>query len=297
MKKLLKLICLMLMVTVLTGCIKMNVNVEVKADKTMTMGMELLIEESLLSTSGMTAEEWGEQMKEQILSSDNAEDTKTTPISKTIDGVKWAGINVEYTGEDSESTSYITEKNIDGEDCLVLTLPMDDFNDQMDTSDLEAYGYSVSKLKDMGTEMSITIKMPAKVTSNVGEVNGDTVTIDLLDLMTSGATEDIVISSPLSSGSSMTYVLIGVGAIAIVAIVLVILKKKKQPVQEEMAYTGQPLSQPEVQADHTMTEEVTQETVEAAKTVEDSNKQFCPNCGTPVDTDDTCSNCGYDLKK
>lgn len=300
MKKLLKISCLLLMVMTLTGCMKMNVNVEVKADKTMAMGMELLAEETMFTGTGTSAEDWVEQMKEQILSSAEMKDAKTTPITKTIDGVEWVGINVEYTSDEASTSTYLIEKEIDGKDCLEITLPMDNFNDQMNGTSLETSGYSVSKLKAMGMEMNITIKMPGKVTSNIGKVDGNSVTIDLLELMASGKTEDIVISSPLSDGSMMTYALIGVGVVAIVAIVLVILKKKKKPVQEEVVYDATPdVSTPvEEVKEETVQSETVNEPMEE-KAVEESNeeKRFCPNCGKPVGTEDTCPACGYTLKK
>ena len=83
MKKILKVLTMALMVFVLTGCMKLSINVEVKADKTMAMGMEILAEESMFKSAGMSADDYVKQMEDQIKSSEGMEDAKTTPIEKT----------------------------------------------------------------------------------------------------------------------------------------------------------------------------------------------------------------------
>ncbi len=75
--------------------------------------------------------------------------------------------------------------------------------------------------------MTIAVTMPHTPASNVDEVDGNTVTIDLLEIMYSD-------SSPISSGSNMTMIIVGVVAVvAIAAGVYVFMnKKKKDPVDD-----------------------------------------------------------------
>lgn len=311
MKKIFKVLTLMLMVFVLAGCMKINMNIEVKSDKTMTMAMDILAEESMITSTGGTTEEWVSQIKEQMLSSDEMKKAKVKETSKTIDGSKWVGVNV--SGVSGTKGSGITEKDIDGTKSLVLTLPMKDMENQMGGSslgDLDAYGYSVSKLKALGMEVNVTVKMPGKATTNVGKADGDTVTIDLLELMANGSTQDIVISSPASGGMDMTLIFIGVGVVVIGGIVFFVLKKKKK-VSEEPIYNDMPFA-PETQTQEEPVqenvqqpitqEEPVQEVEEKPKTEETNkevveNQRYCPNCGQAVTDENVCPNCGYDLKK
>ena len=51
----------------------------------------------------------------------------------------------------------------------------------------------------------------------VGTVDGNTVTVDLLDMMATGKSNDIIVSSELSGGGmdmSMIFIIVGVAAIA-----------------------------------------------------------------------------------
>lgn len=275
MKKILKVLTMILMVVALTGCMKMNVHVEVKSDKTMKMGMEMLVEETFLETAGMTADEYLDQMKEQVLSKDSLKDAKTTPIDKTIDGTKWVGLNIEGTSTADEAKGLLSEKEIDGKDCIVLTLPMDDFENEMDLDSMNAYGYSVSKLKATGMEMNIIVEMPGEATTNVGKAEGNKVTVDLLELMSTGNVEDLVISSPMSGGGAGTTIaLIAAGVAIIAGAVFFILKKKKKPTDEYVESTSTP------------------EGTEAQET-----QTYCPNCGEVINSEETCPKCGYTIKK
>ena len=230
MKKLLKTLSLLLAVFLLTGCMKMTINLEVNADKSVNTSMDFLMEESALTASQMTKEEFVEQMKEQMLSSEETKNVKVTSIEETINASNWVGVRMEgLTSTADEMGVKITEETIDGKDCIVLKLPMEDLSQQMDSQLLQSADYSVDKMKALGLEMVINVKMPGKATSNVGTVDGQNVKIDLLELVSqSHATNEIVISSPKSAGMDMTFIFIGIGALVIIGIVVFVLKNKKK---------------------------------------------------------------------
>ena len=169
MKKLLKTLSLLLAVFLLTGCMKMTINLEVNADKSVNTSMDFLMEESALTASQMTKEEFVEQMKEQMLSSEETKNVKVTSIEETINASNWVGVRMEgLTSTADEMGVNITEETIDGKDCIVLKLPMEDLSQQMDSQLLQSADYSVDKMKALGLEMVINVKMPGKATSNVG---------------------------------------------------------------------------------------------------------------------------------
>lgn len=235
MKKILKTLSLLLAVFLLTGCMKIKINFEVNADKSATGSMDLLFEESLLSMSGTSTDEAIEQLKQQMQSSEGMENATITSINESIDGKDWAGIHVEGLDTTSgEMQTMITEEKIDGEDCIVLRMPLDDFKNQVDSELSYAAGYSVDKMKALGMEMVLNIKMPGNAKSNVGTVDGQNVTIDLLELTANGNQDELVVSSPKSVGMDMTYVYIGIGALVIIGIVVFILKNKKKTDQSHL---------------------------------------------------------------
>lgn len=233
MKKLLKTLSLLLAVFLLTGCMKMTINFEVNADKSVNTSMDFLMEESALTASQMTKEEFVEQMKEQMLSSEETKNVKVTSIEETINASNWVGVRMEGLASTADEMGVnITEETIDGKDCIVLKLPMEDLSQQMDSQLLQSADYSVDKMKALGLEMVINVKMPGKATSNVGTVDGQNVKIDLLELVSqSHATNEIVISSPKSAGMDMTFIFIGIGALVIIGIVVFVLKNKKKTKQ------------------------------------------------------------------
>ena len=233
MKKILKVFMLVLTVFLLTGCMKMKINFEVNADKSATGSMDLLFEESLLSMSGTSADEAIEDLKNEMLSSEDMKDAKITTIEERIDGKDWAGVHIE--GADmtsSEMQAMISEETIDGEECIVFRMPLDDFKNEMDAQLSDAAGYSIDKMKALGLEMVINVKMPGNAKSNMGTVDGQNVTIDLLELSANGHQDnELVISSPKSVGMNMTYVYVGIGILVVIGIIAFILKNKKKTKQ------------------------------------------------------------------
>lgn len=260
MKKLIKTFILLAFIVALTGCMKINMNMEVKKDLTMDMNMEMLMQESMLTTIGYSKEEMISSMKEEIYS--EMDRVEIEEIEKTIDGESWVGISI----TSDELTDLEGEKVLkkDG-DIITLTLPMDELDDEMDMDDIENSGYTLKDLKNMGMEMNVTIKMPGKATANVGKVSGDTVTIDLLEIMSSqNNMKNIEIKADMSqkvaSGTkdnTMLYITCGAGVVVIIGIIVFALMKKKK------------------KSNHTEQEMI----------------HFCPYCGNQLNGEDICPRC------
>ena len=85
---------MIMMIITLTGCMKINMDVEVQSDLTTKMSMELLLDEKLLSAQGEDPETAVKQMQEEMLSEDELKDAKVSTIEKTIDGSKWRGVSI-----------------------------------------------------------------------------------------------------------------------------------------------------------------------------------------------------------
>lgn len=256
MKKILKVFTLLLTVFLLTGCMKMRMIFEVSSDKSVRSSMELLIEESALQASQMTKEDFVQQMEDEILSSPEGQNAKVTAIDEMIDASQWVGVRIEgLTSTVDEMGINIQEETIDGKDCLVLRLPLENLSQQMNSEFSQTAGYSVDKMKALGLEMVMNIKMPGDVESNVGTVDGQNVTIDLLELASQPPQEnEIVISSAKEASMDMTYVFVGIGILVVIGFIALILKNKKKTKQNMIEEHTDSKTQ-----DNTSTETITQD--------------------------------------
>lgn len=224
-KGIIKSISFIFMILLLTGCMKINMYMQIESDKTITVSMEALAKNEMFFTATTSANEYIEKIQDQILTNDNITNVAVTPIVRTIDGASWTGVKV--TGEFSKSSVLaVREVIIDGKEGLEITFSLQDLEDEMGVSDLTLFGYSPNQLKQFGAEMNLTVTMPGPVTANVGEVNGNTVTIDLLDLLARHTLKDIVISSPIDGKDwTIWYVII---AVVVVFVIEAFLQAKKK---------------------------------------------------------------------
>ncbi|MEG0549104.1 MAG: zinc-ribbon domain-containing protein [Coprobacillus sp.] len=269
MKKISKILVLLTLVICLSGCMKINLEMEVKSSTEMTMKIDYMVEEKFLTMAGMTSQQLMDQMKESM--GDAASGAKITPKSETIDGSKWEGMTITGSIKESEMKTLLSEKEIDGKKCVVLTLAKDFMSGNqfggMDADKItKQTGYSIEKLKALGMEMNVIINMPADAKSNFGKVDGNKVTIDLLELSAKGSTvQKIEISSPLSKGFDMTFVYIGAGAVVLLGIVFVIMKKKKAPAAptQQVFESATPVQEPAKEITQEPVEETTPEVTEA----------------------------------
>ena len=231
MKKLLKVFASAFLVMSMTGCMKVNMGLEVKKDKSMAMEMKMLVNEEQMKAldENFTVDDLSDQFKEEANIPEDMEMT-SEKIEETIDGVKWVGVVAKVDIPKDKVNDKLIEK--DGK--ITLTLPVDTLFSTSDMGDMDAA--SVSMAKGMGCEVTLKITMPGKAESNLGTVDGRTVTIDLLDLCTkTDNPENLVVSSPLSNTSMMSYICIGAGAVLIIAgFGMIIMKKNSKKKYENI---------------------------------------------------------------
>ncbi|MCD7951094.1 MAG: hypothetical protein LUG12_12675 [Erysipelotrichaceae bacterium] len=218
MRRILKYIVLLMLNLSLTGCMKYTINITVNEDMTSETAMELLVQDSILQAMNMTSEEFYESFEEEYLNSESLESASVTQITND----DWSGVSITgLTLDDSISTT-ISEEKIDDVDSIIVTIPI---NDIISVIDFESYGYSLEDLQEAGMEIVLNVTMPSAATSNIGEVNDKTVTIDLLELMYSDSQEEnIIISSAIPND---TIIYIAIGAVMIAVISFIVLKKKR----------------------------------------------------------------------
>lgn len=268
MKKLREILGLFLVTVLLTGCVKMNMTIDVKSEEEIDFGIEYIFNETMLSQYG-DGEDISSQMKEmedELKSQMQKEipgvkDIKTKVINKEIDGAKWAGIemSMSVTGQEAKTLC-----KMEG-DKLVLDLSSL-ANEMGDSGDIDELGMSVESLKTYGMEMNIVVNMPDTPTTTYGTVEGKTVTIDLLQMMADSYNGEIVVTANQKSSSSMMPIILG-GVITVVVIVAVVfgLKKKKKTEEPLIETTEEPVLAPQ--------EESVEEKEEVVETKEEDTKE------------------------
>jgi len=274
------------MVVMLAGCMKLNVSIEVKNDGTVNTGMEMLADTSAYEGI-MTSDQIIEEMKSSLKEQDEYKDLKISDVKRTIDGKEWAGLKVEMP-KSVENDLKIEKKKMDGKESFVLTLPASDVEELAGATGSE--DISLEEMETYGVEMTLTIIMPNEVKSNIGEVKGNTVTINLLKLGEEKIDEDIVIYSAVGeSSSSMLPIIGGIAAVVIVVgVIVVMMKKKKSKNQEETT---------EQLFGVNNEESVYQQATSNDESVyQQASSAVCPNCGAAiVEGAKFCEKCGYKL--
>lgn len=229
MKKVWKTISIMIAAIILTGCMKMNVKVVIEDENNASMVMEAYYSKEMLDSYGADPDEAFGQLK-----SGKYEDWQTKDINKKIDGKEYVG--VEMTAPAKECKDILDNLTVDKKDNskeYTFTMSSNNLNDFGDTESLEGAGYSIEQMKSLGLEMTMTIEMPGKIESaSLGEIDGNTVTIDLLDMANANVNNiEIVAKESTSANAMYLYLAGGVAIVAIIAITMIIMKKKKASVE------------------------------------------------------------------
>ena len=231
MKRLLVLLC---MVFMLSGCVSMNIGFVVKSDKELDMNMEILM--SPLLTQEMEPGEFKAQFEEGLSANgDLSKDVDVKEITKEVDGATWQGIDVKMTLTEEEVSTYLTSDDktitfkVDMDQANDLIGPEELGLDSMDTETIELY-------KQYGASMTIKVTMPSKPTTNVGTIEQNTVIVDLLsDDSKTLYEQGLTITCSKGGGFDGTWMIaiLVVAIIAVVGVVLVTKKKKAVPLKVE----------------------------------------------------------------
>lgn len=227
MKNIKKLVACILTMFLLTGCMEMNMTIDVTNDASVTTSMRILAATQLLSATKVSEEDFLSGLKTQL--TDSGDQVQIEEIEESKSGMKYVGVKAT-----NAATSAVSATVKEGK--LTVEIPFDDIKKILESNNLNAdtlkkYGYTVDQLKGLGVSMTVVVNMPAKAQTNFGEAKGKTVTIDLLDLIAEDDTvvNTIIVTSDTSadSGKVISYVIYGVMAIAIAVLVYLLVKSRK----------------------------------------------------------------------
>lgn len=222
------LLCLLLIIG-LTGCMKYNITMKVDEQGKVQSEVEVLVQEEFLNEVEMTTDDFIQELenslKEQYQDKLNSITMNATATTKTIDNVNYVGAVI--TMDDKIQDANVKIEN----NKMTMTLPLDDFDSS--EGSLDDLG-DLSELKDNGMEINLVVEMPNDLTSNVGNVEGNKVTIDLLDVMYNQTVDNIVVSCDLDEGldgAQMVMIAIGVGIV--IGVLVFVLKKRKRDKEDK----------------------------------------------------------------
>lgn len=243
MKKYLKIVLSFVLVLSLTGCVKYNMNMEVKSDKSVDLELIYAIDYSGMSQFGDTDEaeaEFDEGINVDDYDFLSQKGFKVEQFKDESNNKKYTGIKITKTYKTIDDITKEEDKTIDINKVLGDAENFDDsqfFSKKGNTYKASLLfdfneGSGDEETMDMGSmadsfELKYTIKLPAKAkTNNATEVSkdGKTLTWNLKY----GEKNQVDFTFDLGNNSNtLMYVGIGVAALVIVGAVVIVLSKKK----------------------------------------------------------------------
>jgi len=214
MKKLLKKVFLASIAMALTGCMKINITLDVASDGTMTEAVTMLYQEKMLETAGdvdTALEEMQKSFKESY--PDAKIETVRLEGEDPYAGVKASGI---------KNTEYYSHKEGNK---LTVEIPVNELQaDMSQDAGYDQSDFDMSALKEYGFEAVLVVNMPGKPETNAGVVEGKTVTIDLTSIPKD--LDTIIITC--STFNVALWIGLSVAACGIIAGLILFFKKKKE---------------------------------------------------------------------
>ena len=175
----------------LTGCVKGDVKIEFSNEKKANMDVEILFPENFFSSYNTSIHELKNKLNENGL-----QDWKSEELKESINGVTYLGLKV--IAPESINKSLISFVKIDNnEKNFQVEIDMNAVNELYNTSELKDIdNYSLSNLKTMGLDLDLNITMPGMIKeTNLGDIDDNIVKINLLDLLTQDKISSISIIS------------------------------------------------------------------------------------------------------
>jgi hypothetical protein len=204
----------------LTGCFKVNMDVEVSPENTVSGTAIIAVDESLLELSGQSADQLFQDM-----------DLSSLPAGATTDRYQEDGfIGQQITFEDVPLPEFTGNSALSGSgsgDQLNIVRQGDEFRvtGAFDMSGPEFTGTEVPKQFLDSMEFKISITFPGEVRSATGEIDGRTVTWEP-KFGENTRVEAVASAIPSASSLLLTILLIVAGVLVLGAIAFLLMRRK-----------------------------------------------------------------------
>jgi len=215
----------------LAGCVKVNMDLEISPDNTVSGQAILAVDESLVELSGQTADQLFQDL-----------DLSDLPEGATVEPYEGGGFVGQQVNFDDVALSEFTggeTLGASGEE-LSITRVGDEFHvaGRLDMSGTEFSGGQVPQQLLETMEFKIAITFPGPVESSTGSVDGNTVT---WEPRIGQNTEIRAVASAIPSGGSpwLLIALVAAGALILGAVVFLLVGRKR-PVPAQGPIDGVP---------------------------------------------------------
>lgn len=219
MKRFLKIFTSFFMVLTLTGCMKINVDLDYSKADQPQMSMKLLYSQKMIDQYDINIDD--------LKNNDQLKNLDTEIIEETIDNEDYQGVQATVPqSQMSEVKKLLTKDN----DTYTLTLPIQQLSEKVDNNDT----YNVDQLKSLGIDLSMKVTMPGEVIkTDVGLINGNVVNFDLSEVLDKNL-ETITIQSEAESSNDLGLY-VGIGAILVCGglVIGITSRKKSQKTNKE----------------------------------------------------------------
>lgn len=213
-----KKICLFIIfLTVLTGCVKGDINIEY-SDNTAKMNVAILFPKELLNTYNTSIADLKKELDKNGL-----KDWQYQELNETNNGIKYLGF--ELTAPKKFTETLLTFYKADNSTATV-TFDLNKVNNSLNISELKDIDFNtLSDLESMGLELNLNISMPGTIKDTTfGKIKKDQVIINLVDLLKQDDISKIVITS---SKNNQFFPLNFLIIISLLVILYLILRKSK----------------------------------------------------------------------
>lgn len=214
-------IVILCLLSLLTGCVKSNVNIDFQNPKNIKMNIELLLPKSFYDSYADSIDELKNALKDK-----NLKDWQSKELKKSINGVSYLGFNLiapETINKQLVSFCYFNKQKNN----YYVEIDLNVINNMYNVSELKNISnYSLENLKDLGLEVNLNIIMPGEIIeTNIGKINDNKVRIDLLDLLIQKNVS--VISLVSKEKKSSSFVINFIIIIALIFILYRIIRKSR----------------------------------------------------------------------
>jgi hypothetical protein len=202
----------------LAGCVRVDMDLDVAADDTVSGSAVLAVDEGLLSLSGQSADE----LFRQLPVSDLPPGTSVDPYEE--DGF----VGQEFTFEAIPISEFSSDQTLGGAgDPLSITRVGDEFrvSGNLDMSSSEFQGQQVPQQFLESFEFRIAITFPGPVTSATGTIDGNTVT---WEPRVGENTPIRAVASAIPSGTPIALIVLIVAVVAAVALIAYLLFSRRR---------------------------------------------------------------------
>ena len=232
MKRIMALFAIFSSCLLLTSCIKMDINLVINKDATVSGSMVFAVSDSLAELGGENSED--SNPLEDAINTDAEGVTESVYKSGGYTGTKYTFDRIpfeEFNKSNSDGGNGF-QLIRDGNKLTVKgSLDLSETDSQDSDSDLGEWGDEFAKSITSTFDIDIKVRFPVKVLESTGQISDDGMSVSWTPKY--GEKVDLTTTVELPSGFQTIYLIIGIGVVGVGITVFLILRKSRKPTTTE----------------------------------------------------------------